>query len=153
MTRTNNTTQYTAGDVMCDENTNVFRFIVARANAGTGWILGADCVTSANQTVKPYHELWLFSTVPTMQGDNVAWEPTFANLTNRVGVITFNVFAAADAGAGSSGNGILRATLANPLAFQCAAGTNVLYGVAIDRTAYTPIANEVLDWRLTIKQD
>jgi hypothetical protein len=150
------TNQYTAGDVVCGSTSApaVITFAgCARANSGTGVIVGAHCVDSANQTTKPQLELWLFDTTVTPDNDNAVFTPTDAELLTLVGIIQFGTWYVGDATAAAGGNIVSLATLVNHIAFDCGAAVTALYGVLVARNAYTPVADEVFSVRLRILQD
>jgi hypothetical protein len=150
------TNQYTAGDVVCGSTSApaVITFTgCARANGGTGMIVGAHCVDSANQTTKPQLELWLFDTTITPDNDNAVFTPTDAELLTLVGIIQFATWYVGDATAAAGGNCASLATLINHIAFDCGAAVTALYGVLVARNAYTPVADEVFSIRLRILQD
>jgi hypothetical protein len=155
VTRPNDTTAYTAGDVLCDSTSapTILTFTGAtKEQGGTGTIVGATCIDSAAQATKPDLELWLFDTAITMDNDNAAFTPTDAELRTLVGVISFPVasFKVGDATSGADGNCVCDVQTLG-VQVNTVVGSNALYGVLVVRNAYTPVANERFDVRLKIK--
>jgi len=154
-TRPADTTAYATGDVVCNSTTApvVLTFTgMARANAGTGRIVGARLISDSAAGTKGDFELHLFdlSTV-TIQNDNAAWAPTDAHMLNEVGPIAFG-----SAPYVGSGNEIYRLSEGAgglPLAFKCAAADANLYGILVVRSAYTPANAGVITIELEVEQD
>ena len=150
------TTQYTAGDAITDSLTTPTAITFAncaRVNAGSGFIVGAHLVDSANQATKLSAELWLFSAPATPDNDNAVFTPTDAELLTLVGVIQFNTWFIGNATVGTDGNAVALATLANPILFATGAASRNLTGLLVARNSYVPIASEVLSCVLRISQD
>lgn len=155
-TRPNNTTQYAANDAVSDSDSapSVLEFDVARGDGGSGVILQAICVDSANQATKPDLELWLFDTAPTGKEDNAAFDPSDAETRNLVAIIPFGNadFLGGIATSGADGNCVNDVQgLAIP--FNCKGNDKKLYGLVVVRNAYTPVAQEVFKFRLKVAQD
>lgn len=147
---------YAAGDVLADSTTaaTILTFPgVARAN-GLGFLIdGVTLSYSTAPAVKPDLELWLFDTTITMQNDNVAWNPTDADVEKCLGVIKF-LGAAVNAGATSGGNGNgVNSVPADIKARAAAAGTTNIFGVVVVRNVYTPASAEKFSFRLHTIQD
>lgn len=156
VTRPADTEQYAAGDVIANSTSTpaVITFSgCARINGGTGIIVGAQLIDSANQTVKPALELWLFDTTVTPDNDNAVFTPTDAELLTLVGIIQFSTWFVGDATAGAGGNVASLAVLSNHLVFDCGTATTALYGVLVARNAYTPVSGEIFSVRLRVLQD
>lgn len=158
VTRPNDTTAYAAGDAVTDSTSapTVMTFSsAARINAGTGTIIGAVLIDSANQSTKGDFDLFIFDTTYTPDNDNAAFTPTDAELQTCLAVISFTGTTAktGDATSGAGGNCIYPSAVVNPIEFQTLSGSQNLYGALVARNAYTPVANEVFTVRLRILQD
>ncbi len=160
--RTNDATQYTAGDVI-GNITNALQetFAVARVEGGSGKIVSASLAVSANQTsvLEGIFELWLFDTaVASHEADNAAFTPTDDDIINLVGVLQFGVSAGdafeADLTAGAVGNVLyMAAQTFLPLGFTCTALSKDLHATLVSRNGYTPVALEQFYLRLSVEQD
>lgn len=157
-TRPEDVTQYTAGDVVANA-TGTTHAVITFANCalvkgGSGEIIGACLVSSANQATKPDLELWLFDTAPTAMEDNAAFDPTDAELRDVVGVIPFPVasFKIGTVTVGADGNVRCEGSTGG-YPFVCASGSKDLYGILVERGTYTPVSAERFDLRLMIWQD
>lgn len=155
-TRPADTNVYASGDVLA-ESTSAATILTfascARAN-GLGFLVdGATLIFSTAPTTKPDLELWLFDTAITMQNDNVAWNPTDADLEKCLGVIKFPGVAV-NAAAVSGGNGNGMASVAADIKSRAAAAASTsLFGVVVVRSAYTPASAEKFSFRLHLIQD
>ena len=154
--RPNDANAYAAGDVITD-STSVPTVITfsgcARVNNGSGIIIGAQCIDSANQSTKPTLELWLFDTTFTPDNDNAVFTPTDGELATLVGIIQFNLWFVGDATAGAGGNCVSLGALTEPMAFVTGASSTSLFGILVVRNAYTPVAQEQFTIRLRVLQD
>jgi hypothetical protein len=149
-------TLYTAGDALTDSASapTVITFAnCGRYVGGTGFIIGALLVDSANQTTKLSCELWVFESSPTPDNDNAVFTPTDAECATLVGIIPFNTSYVGDATAGAGGNIVFPAAGISPLPFVCAAASTNLFGLVVVRNGYTPVAAEVLTFKLRLLQD
>lgn len=161
VTRPADTNVYAVGDAITDSTSapTVLTFSgCARINQGSGTILGATLIDSANQTTKGDFDLFLFDTTYTVDNDNAAFTPTDAEMETAVGVISFlGGFAkAGDATSGAGGNLIYAGQLGaynDPIVFQCGAASTSLFGALVARNAYTPVSGEKFTIRLRIAQD
>lgn len=154
-TRPADTTQYTANDVVSNSTTAtsllVFKNCV-RVNGGSGLIHSALMFDSVDAATNPNFDLLLFdNTGLTLAADNAAGTIADAELLNCVAAITFDGTTAANVHT-AGGNLIVKATSIGQ-AFKCAPTTRDLYGVVIDRGAYTPASAEVFNFKLAILQD
>jgi hypothetical protein len=154
-TRPADTTAYAFGDVVADSTTapTVITFAnCARANGGSGWIVGAKLVDSANQTVKGIFELWLFSAAPGLDNDNAAFTPTDAEALTAFGPLLFSAGHVGDATAGAGGNFVYPLNgVAVP--FVAGGGTTSLFGELVVRNAYTPVSAGTFAFELLIQQN
>lgn len=156
-TRPNDANVYASGDVVTDSTVapTVITFVdCARVAGGTGVILKALMVDSANQATLGEFELWLFDTTFAPDNDNAPWTPTEAELATLVDVIPLpsaNAYIG-DATAGAGGNVVFRSDSVEA-GFDCPAASRDLYGIVVVRNAYTPVANEEFTIILEILQD
>jgi hypothetical protein len=149
-TRPDLTDGYVTGDVICNSTTAPVALTFAgcaEQKGGNGWIISAAIDISAYVAAGPSPELWLFTAAPTMDNDNAAFTPTDAEMLNRVAIIPFYTAYVGTATAGANGNQCFQEkNLA--LQFKCAAGSQALYGVIVNRNSYTPVAQCV--WAVTL---
>jgi hypothetical protein len=155
--RTNNANQYTANHAVWgtpnDTDNDRLRFSnCARLDGGSGMIVGARCVCTANQATKPQLELWTFSAPPAPDADNTAFTPSNAELSNLVGIFPFTVWTVGTAGAGAAGNCVSYADNLNRV-FVCQPGDRALYNLLVVRNAYTPTSLEEYLFTLFLSQD
>jgi hypothetical protein len=157
ITRPNDTNTYAAGDEISNATSGATIMSIsgcARVNNGSGRILSAQMVDSANQALKLDGDLFLFDTTVAMQGDNVAFAPSDAELVTCVGVVSFTG-ASCKVGtvtSGAGGNAIYPNSVSGVLPFTCIGGGTTLYGKFVARNAFIPVANEVFTFRLVIDQ-
>lgn len=155
-TRPADTTQYTANDVVSNSTSAtallVFRNCV-RAPGGTGLLYSAIMFDSVDASTNPNFDLILFAggTQLTLAVDNAASTITDLELLGVVAAITFDGTTATNV-ATAGGNLIIKATSIGQ-AFTCAPNDANLYGLVIDRGAYTPASGERFDFKLLILQD
>ena len=158
ITRLNNATQYTIGDVVAGDGV-VTALVFGRCSSGNtsgegGIIRGVTMSSSDDDTTQLIADLFLFSVAPNpVVADNVAFALTDAQMLNCVAVIALD-------GTGANGHvGLLSGTgnmitvvggLAIP--FQCAKQDSNLYGVLVARNTYTPLEVEVIHIKLGIEQ-
>lgn len=145
------TTQYTAGDVICNAATLVFPNAI---RGGSGLLNFATITTSNNATAKPTLELWLFDTTIAAVADNAAFAPTDAEMLTLIGVVRFESsdFKVGLSGAATNGNAMCQVSnIGIPLARAVGQGGDI-YGQLVDRTTagYVPIALEQFRIRLGI---
>lgn len=159
ITRPNDVAPYASGDVVSTATVlgdPVIVFdAVARSNGGSGMIMTALLIDSANQPTQPIFELWLFKVRPLSVGtpvDNAAFNPSDADMLNLVGVITMSSPKVGNAAAAAAGNLMIQSDVI-ALPFKCAGGDDALYGVLVLRNAYTPVVNEIFTPSLTVLQD
>lgn len=153
VTRPNDTTPYTSGDVIGTSVTAALELEdVARSNGGSGMIMSALVIDSANQATQPSLELWLFTAPLAVVADNAPFAPTDAEMLTLVGVITLSSAKVGNATVGAGGNlAIVSDVVATP--FKCGGGTTNLYGYLVVRNGYTPVADETFTVTLTSLQD
>jgi hypothetical protein len=153
------TTTYQAGDVWGDAATDVLTFSnCSRIEGGSGTIIGATFVGSANQATKLQGELWLFKLIPQVLADNAPFAPLDSDVLNCVGVIPFgSTWYVGNSTSGAGGNCI---TFGSPVVgqnasvtFKCSSSSTQLYGIVVVRNAYVPVASEILTITLNIFQD
>ena len=158
ITRPADTTAYAAGDAVTDSTSSPTTLTfsnAARVNQGSGVIVGATLVDSANQTTKGDFDLLIFDTTYTPDNDNAVFTPTDAELETCIGVIRFasGSFVIGDATSGAGGNAFCSGTITNNIAFKCGSGSASLFGALVARSAYTPVSGEKFTIRLRILQD
>ena len=156
LTRPANTTTYTANTAVANATSGAVAITFAncaRLTGGTGFIIGADILDEANQTLKGTYELWLYNQAPgTVINDNANWAPANADRLNRVGIIKFDSGTVGNNASGSSGNCEFYDLMTHPLPFVCVGGTS-LYGQLVVRNAYIPVSSEVFQIILRLSQD
>ncbi len=156
VTRPADTNTYAAGDVLCNSTSapETLKFNAVTIGEGDGRndvavINQAVIVSSANQTLKPDLELWLFDTDIALDNDNAAFTPTDAELLTLVGVIDFPYldWKVGDATAGAGGNSVCVAkNLGIPV--HTLSGSKKLFGALVVRNAYVPVSAGVFTVRL-----
>lgn len=138
-TRPNNTTQYTAGDVVSDSAGNFspsLVFPIARTLGGGGYIVKAILATNSKTFLSAMTLQLYRSRSVVISGDNVAEVRAFGNAMYEIGTIAFPTLAT---GTGS-GSTEANAVWTGNLEFRCTEGDDQLYGVLIDNTGSTPAA-------------
>lgn len=146
-TRPNNTTAYTAGDVVSDSAgtfTPSLVFPIARSPGGGGYIVKATIATNLKTFLSAMTLQLYRSRAVVISGDNVAEVRAFGNAMEELGVIVFPAMATGT-GAGSTE---ANALWTGNLEFRCAEGDDQLYGVLIDNTGSTPAAFQQFQVRL-----
>lgn len=136
------------------KNTTLTFAGVGRVSGGTGLLVDALLIDSANQATKPSLELWLFSTAPAMDNDNAVFTPTDAELAALLGIIQFQTAFVGDATAGAGGNSVIPSERTYlPVYLKCASTVTAIYGVLVTRSAYTPVSGEIFTVILKVVQD
>jgi hypothetical protein len=158
ITRPADTVAYASGDAIADSTSapTVFTFSnAARINQGSGVIIGAMLVDSANQATKGDFDLLIFDTTYTPNNDNAVFTPTNAEMESCVGVVRFSSsnFVTGNAAAGASGNALCLGTLTDNIGFKCGSGSTSLFARLVTRSAYTPVSGKKFTIRLRILQD
>jgi hypothetical protein len=154
-TRPADTTAYAAGDNMSDSTTSPTANTItgcARVNAGSGVILGAILIDSANQATAGQFEAWVFDTTWTPDNDNAAFTPTDAECATAVAIIPLTTSYIGDATSGAGGNRVYFSDAVNR-SFKCGASSTSLFWALVARNAYTPVSGEIFSLRLSISQD
>lgn len=154
-TRPADTTQYTANDVVSNSTSAtsllVFKNCV-QLIGGTGLIHSGLMFASTDAATNPNFDLLLFDNQGlTLAADNAAGTITDAEALGLVAAVTFDGTNSANVHTAGA-NLIIKATNVGQ-AFKCAQNTRDLYGVVIDRGAYTPASAEVFSFKLVILQD
>lgn len=149
-----NTTAYAIGDAVSDSTSapTILTFSgAARANGGSGIIIGAMMIDSFNQTTKGIFELALFDQSVSAINDNSAVAFADADAAKCIGVINFGSPYILNTGAGTSGNVNYPAqNLGIP--FTCGGSSDDIFGQVIVRNAYTPGSAEEFTLRLWVIQ-
>lgn len=157
LTRPDDTTQYSANDQVSNSTSAPVAITfagVARANGGSGVIVDAVCIDSANQSTKPNLRLYLFdgAAAPTANNDNAAWAPSDANMNNLIGFIEFTSWEIGTVTSGADGNCASFVSGLN-IPFKCDSTIDDIFGLLVERGTYTPVATEAFKFRLGIVQD
>lgn len=138
-TRPNNTTAYTAGDVVSDAAgtfTPSLTFPLVTRAGGGGYLVKAQLWTNS-KTFLSSMSLFLFNNpLVVVAGDNVAGTQLYANLPYAVGRLDFPILATG-VGSGSTAS---NAVWSGNLEFKCAVEDTQLYGYLVDNTGSTPVA-------------
>lgn len=140
ITRPNNTTAYSIGDVINDNGSTIP--IVLDLNGGANPALIFNHLVSSNEASTPAIDVHFYSESFTIAADNAAFNPSDAQQLKRLGTISHTDWVAWTANKTSD---------AKPDAPICL-GTGVtpfVYVVLTAAAAYTPTAQEVI----TIKSD
>jgi hypothetical protein len=153
LTRPGDTISYTAGDQVAAGTAapDALVFDVGRGNGGAGVIVSAIAIDTFNQATKPQLQLMLFdgTAAPTLQGDNVAWAPTDADLANAFAKIEFSSWTVGGTTVGTNGNCFSDVTgLSIP--FKCGAAVNHIWGAMVERGSYAPGSAEAWTIRLGV---
>ncbi len=162
ITRPSNTTQYTAGDVISEVTTNDHLNFgsasddnskdTGRPGVGTMTINAATIWSSANQSTKPTFELWLFHTDIANVADNAAFAPTDAEMLTKIAVIEFPAsrWMVGTSTSGAGGNSLCEIRNID-MPVRCRRGR--VYGQLVDRSGYTPVADEIFTVELACSLD
>lgn len=138
-TRPNNTTAYTAGDVVSDSAgtfTPSLIFPVARSAGGGGYLVKAQLETNS-KTFLSQMRLYLFTSPQVVvAGDNVAGTILYTAMPYKVGYIDFPTLVT---GTGAGSTSVVACWTGN-LGFLCREGDTQLYGYLVDNTGSTPVA-------------
>ena len=151
------TTQYTAADVVSNSAvalaTRMLRFKdCARFDGGTGIIYSALLLDSIDAATNPNFDLVLFTTDKiTLSADNAVSTVADDEIKYIVGAIQFDGTTAANIST-PGGNLVVKAVGLGQ-AFKCDDNSRDLYGLVLDRGAYTPSSSERFDFKLSILQD
>lgn len=151
LTRPANTTPYAAGQIVSaaanGQTTTPFSFTLAAVNGDGGFVINARLVKSTTSLTAAAFRLFFFdSAAPTLTslGDQNSYaSPKIADYAAYVGYMDFN------AGVAGTDNASFEGVPSQQLlAFLCAGGSKVVYGVLTCTGAYTPGNAEVFDVRV-----
>ena len=146
---------YVAGEVVSDNSSGgtIWTFsAIAKVDGGTGYIVKAH-VISETTSITPRLTLFLFNAAVTAELDDQAANTQLlhTDLAKYVGKIDFP--AMEDLGSGVSEAVATPSTTGNlPLAFECAAAADDLYGVLVTRDAFIQVAAKDMTIRITAEQ-
>lgn len=162
LTRPSDTNIYAIGDAVANSTTagsvTPLQFTVARANSFTGRVVGAQIITDSATAIGAIR-LHLFNTTPFaaagFQADNAALALTYAALTtgsagsspHYIGSIDFETFVAHTASARSIGQ-----ANQTELHFDCAAASQIIFGLLEARAAWTPASGQKFTVALDVVQ-
>jgi len=155
LTRPADTTTYAAGDEISNNGTAPTAFAFGGLGP-SGVITRAQMWQSANQTLAVSAELWIFrgTAAPAPNNDNAAFAPGTAQLANLVGIVPFSTSynGAGTAGSGTAGNRVWVAANLN-IPYDTTNNNGTIWGRAVVRNAYVPVASEVFAFTLGALQD
>lgn len=159
ITRPNDTTAYTTGDAWTDSTSSPTASItqltgMANSSDGSGTIMNACLIDSANQTTKGNFEVFLFTSDITLDNDNAAFTPTDGEMETCIGVISFvgTLARSGNSTSGATGNAIYTPFGFTPIPYHCDGGTTLYYAIKVANN-YTPVAQEKLTLVLNIQQE
>lgn len=144
LTRGANVTPYTIGDEVGTAGTAPTTFVAGRANAGTGFILGATGIYSNYPALIPDLVILVFNGTVTLAGDNAQLNLSDADAAKCVAVLRTVATESGSYSAGvaaSAGNLIMSFAPTVSKAFECGASETTLYVACFTKNAFTPIAN------------
>ncbi len=150
-------TVYNAADVLSESATastaTCWTFsAIARANAASGYITKAH-VISETTAITPRLVLYLFNVIPTCELDDHQANTALlhADLAKYIGRIDFP--AMSENGTGDAEAIATPSTYGNlPLAFDCAAGADDIFGVLVTLDAFTQDPGDDMTINLTVEQ-
>lgn len=147
---------YTANDVICDSTatgTTIAFAAVARENGGSGYITKAN-ITLGTSGITPRLTMFLFNAVPvggTLQDNAANLHPAGTDTGKFIGQIDW--VGLDNVGSGNAHAIATPSTYGNPpLAFNCAAGADDLFGVLVTRDTVTAGTNVTISIDLTVEQ-
>ncbi|MDP2621808.1 MAG: hypothetical protein U1A72_09710 [Sulfuritalea sp.] len=144
VTRPNNATPYTEGDVVGATVGDAMEFSTEQF----GRIRGALLIDSIAAVTRPSLDLMLFENEPTIAADNDAFAITDAQMLDCAAVISFDGTSGANFKLGGA-NGVIQQ---QALDIPYCTPDKKLYGVLVARNAYTPTALEVFTVKLLTEQ-
>lgn len=163
LTRPGDTNAYAIGDAIASTTTagsvTPLTWTATREAGGSGRVIGAQCVVNS-ATAFGAIRLHLFNTTPFaaggFQADNAALALTYAAMKtgsagtnpNYIGYIDFTTFVAQSSSAVALGTCDL-----TELAFDCAPGSQTIFGLLEARAAFTPGNQETFTVILFLNQD
>jgi hypothetical protein len=157
ITRPNDANVYAIGDAWSNSTAApiiVPNITAARIAGGKGWLTGLKAVCSANQATKPSFQVLVFDTPFTALEDNAPVDLSDAEAARLVGVFQIIPvdWVASNGGAGAAGNLVVECEITQPAAFECLAGSQLLYVAVRLMNAYTPTAEEILTLIFDVEQ-
>jgi hypothetical protein len=156
-TRGANTTAYTIGDEVGTAGTAPTTISVARANGGSGLILGAQVIYSSYAATVPQLVVALFSATVTLAGDNAQLNLSDGDAALCIGIIPLTAAQSGQYSAGapvSAGNTMFFGAPTAPIEFVAGGGQQTIYAALFTLNAFTPIANsETLVLSLRVEQN
>jgi hypothetical protein len=143
LTRPANTTAYTAGDVVSNDETTTTLLVLTnalRVAAGSGYIVRAS-LTTDKKSITPRFRVHLFNASnPTVAGDNVAHKELYADAGKRLGYFDLPAMTTPVDTTNSDMSRSVDNTLRH--AVVAAAATRILYVVLETLDAFTPASGE-----------
>lgn len=136
---------YVANDYVGTSGVAMDFATAARSNGNTGYVVGAELIDYALQSIPA--ELWLFDTAPTPPADSAAWSISDAEALTLIGVIPFSAYYA------SALNSVSNGVVPNgQLMFKAGALDQSIFGCLVTRGAPTYADGDV-SVRLSVVQD
>jgi hypothetical protein len=152
ITRPNNATAYTAGDVIGEFGSGSLAMLFSAGQAGNGRVRGATLVDSNNQATKLDADIMIFQkAAPTVPADNAPFAPTAAQMVNAIGTISL-LGTNAKTGDITAGTGNLVYNSGGVDIPFADYENRTLYAVLIARSAYTPVALETFTLTLWVEE-
>ena len=154
ITRPNDTAQYTIGDVWANSTSAPTLATLTNCvsgGGGSGRIVEAVLVDSANVTPAGDFEVWIFNDTVTQFNDNAPLALSDAECLKVVTVLPFSTGYVGNTGSNAAGNRVY-VTSAQDKEFRCKTGVRDLYFMIVARNAYVPVANETLTLLIHIEQ-
>lgn len=151
-TRPADATPYAAKDVICESDSagTVWTFAsVARANGGSGTIVGVRLMTDQKTNVAAYR-VHFFRTAPTAINDNSPYLLLYANAANRIGSIDIPNLATEDATNSTGAEGL---NTFDRLPFVCDAGADDLFAMVETLTIFTPATGQKYTVEVVVERD
>jgi hypothetical protein len=153
--RPNDTSTYTAGDIVADSTTTPtllqFKDVVPIPGASGCIQMATVSIAASVAALQPDLQLYLYDGPFVLQGDNVAFAATNDQIARLVAIISLPVAAmvVTNAGAGAAGNVVCNAQgLVIP--FNTRDSDANLYGHLVVRNAYVPVAVTQFTIRLSV---
>lgn len=151
--RPSDTTAYAVGDVVGNSTSAAVPLTIsgcARANGGTGFIVGAELVTDL-KSITPSFRVHIFSEAPTQSNDNAAHRGLYADVGKRINRFVLGPMSTPQDAANSTMSAAWDGNLRIP--FKCAANSTSLLFIFETLTAFTPASGQKFTLILHIDQN
>jgi hypothetical protein len=155
--RPEDTTQYTAGDMVADSTSAPTANVLAGAalaNGRGGTIRAVTLIDSAKLATAGDFEIWFFDAAYTLANDNAAFAPTDAVAKKAQAIVSLpgSGSIVGNAGADAAGNRVYQKTGIDK-DFKCATGSKDLWWALVVRNAYTPVSAEEFTLIVDVEQN